>query len=65
MRTFLMGMMTLIVSGCATAVTDRAVVDALAEPVTAHAAALAGDDVAAMRRTGRNLIAIYDAAAGH
>ena len=37
---------------------------ALAKPMTAHAAALAGDDVDAMRRTGRVVIATYDAAVG-
>ena len=32
--------------------------------MTEHAAALAGDSVYDMRRTGRNVIAIYDAGVG-
>jgi hypothetical protein len=32
--------------------------------MTKHAAALAGDSVPEMRRTGRNVIATYDAAVG-
>ena len=61
---FLVAMLMLTVSGCASAVSDSAMVAALDRPMTAHAAALAGDDVAMMRRTGRDLIATYDAAAG-
>ena len=53
----------LIESGCASAVNDSAMIAVLDRPMTAHAAALAGDDVAEMRRTGRDLIATYDAAA--
>lgn len=37
------------------------VLDRLEGPITRHAAALAGDDVAMMRATGREIIAIYDA----
>ena len=37
---------------------------ALRRPMTEHAAALAGDSVSEMRRTGRNVIAIYDAGVG-
>jgi len=54
----------LILSGCAPAVSERAVLDRLANPVDALAAALAGDDVRAMRRAGRDVIAIYDAGVG-
>lgn len=58
-------MMT-IVSGCVSAAPDGAsrVLDRLEEPITEHAAALAGDDVAKMRATGRRVIAIYDAGVG-
>ena len=54
----------MIVTGCASAVpaTDSVMATALAKPMTAHAAALAGEDVTAMRRTGRVVIATYDAA---
>lgn len=55
----------MIVSGCAVeAPPDSVLARALADPVTAHAAALAGEDVPAMRRTGRVVIATYDAAVG-
>jgi len=65
MRIFLPAILTLIVSGCATAPTSQnAVLDRLAAPIDAHAAALAGDDVALMRSTGRTVIAIYDAGVG-
>lgn len=58
-------MMT-IVSGCVSAAPDGAsrVLERLEDPITAHAAALAGDDVALMRVTGRKVIAIYDAGVG-
>ena len=53
----------MIVSGCAVeAPPDSVLARAMAEPMTAHAAALAGEDVTAMRRTGRVVIATYDAA---
>lgn len=54
----------LIASGCATAprVDTPAAVKRIAALATPHAAALAGDDVAEMRRTGRDLIATIDAA---
>ena len=51
-------------NGCTVAASDSALATALRRPMTAHAAALAGEDVAAMRRTGRNVIAIYDAGVG-
>lgn len=56
----------MIVTGCASAVpaTDSVMATALSKPMTAHAAALAGDDVDTMRRTGRVVIATYDAAVG-
>ena len=60
---FLAVMMPLIVTGCTSAANDSAMATVLDRPMTAHAAALAGDDVTLMRRTGRNLIATYDAAA--
>lgn len=57
--------MILMLSGCTSAVvSDSAMVSVLDRPMTQHAAALADDDVAAMRRTGRDLIATYDAAKG-
>ena len=65
MRTWVLGILTMIVSGCAVeAPPDSVLARALADPVTAHAAALAGEDVPAMRRTGRVVIATYDAAVG-
>ena len=58
-------MMT-IVTGCVSAAPDGAgrVLERLEGPLTAHAAALAGNDVALMRATGRKVIAIYDAGVG-
>ncbi|QRZ14744.1 hypothetical protein JWJ88_17415 [Paracoccus methylovorus] len=64
MRIYLLAMLTLIVTGCTSAVNDSALSTVLDRPMTTHAAALAGDDVALMRRTGRDLIATYDAATG-
>lgn len=65
MRTCLLVIPTLMLAGCATApVSDSALAAALKRPMTKHAAALAGDSVPEMRRTGRNVIATYDAAAG-
>lgn len=53
-------------AGCTTAerASDSVLAAALAKPMTTHAAALAGDDVALMRHTGRVVIATYDAAVG-
>lgn len=64
MPTRLAVILTLIVSGCASApeVDTRAAVKRIQAVATPHAAALAGDDVVEMRRTGRNLIATIDAA---
>ena len=56
-------MLMLTAAGCATGASDSAIVAVLDRPMAAHAAALAGDDVLLMRRTGRDLIATYDAAA--
>lgn len=58
--------MLTIATGCVSAAPDGAsrVLDRLADPITEHAAALAGDDVALMRATGRRVIAIYDAGLG-
>lgn len=53
----------LILSGCASAGSDS-VYSRLDPLVIVHAAALAGDDVAKMRSTGRDLIATFDAARG-
>lgn len=61
MQKLLLAMMLMIVSGCAGEVSETAVLDRLDPLVTKHAAALAGDDVPLMRRTGRDLIATYDA----
>lgn len=52
-------------SGCFVGATGQtAVLDRLDPLMTAHAAALAGDDVALMRSTGRAVIATYDAGVG-
>lgn len=65
MRTLAMALLTLtIVSGCVNADGASRVLDRLDEPMTTHAAALAGDDVVLMRATGRRVIAIYDAGVG-
>jgi hypothetical protein len=53
-----------MLSGCPTGASDSALIAGLRGPVTAHAAALATDDVAAMRRTGRIVITKFDAGAG-
>ena len=55
-------------SGCATAPSEGAAVatlDRLDPLMTAHARALAGEDISKMRSTGRRLIATYDAGRGH
>ena len=54
-------------SGCAVGPSEGAAVatlDRLDPLMTAHARALAGEDVGAMRRTGRAVIATYDAGRG-
>lgn len=64
MRIYLTGMTLTMLAGCVSGASDSALVAVLDRPMTAHAAALAGDSVPDMRRTGRNLIATYDAAVG-
>lgn len=64
MRIYLSAIPMLILAGCTVAASDSALATALRRPMTEHAAALSGEDVAAMRRTGRNVIATYDAAVG-
>ncbi len=56
----------LILTGCASEAPPnaRVALDRLQDLATPHAAALAGEDVTEMRRTGRDLIASIDAAAG-
>lgn len=66
MRTLaLVLLMTTTVSGCVSAEGEAAAtIKRLAQPIKEHAAALAGDDEALMRSTGRRVIAIYDAGVG-
>ena len=64
MRICLLGILTQIAAGCTTEVSDSALATALKRPMTEHAAALADNSVPEMRRTGRNVIATYDAAVG-
>lgn len=64
-RILALGTLSLIVTGCASVpVSDSVLAKALDKPMTAHAEALAGDDVDRMRHTGRVVIATYDAAVG-
>jgi hypothetical protein len=62
MRTLAILTAALILTGCASAANDSALTSILDRPMTAHAASLGGNDVQDMRRTGRILIATYDAA---
>jgi len=56
--------MMLCLSGCGSVlVSDSAFVANLRGPMKTHAAALAGDDVKAMRRTGLVVIEKFDAGA--
>lgn len=64
MRIYQLAIPILTLNGCISGADDSALVAVLDRPMTAHAAALAGDSVPDMRRTGRNLIATYDAAVG-
>lgn len=65
MRIYLWAIPLMMLTGCGGERTsDSALVTVLDRPMTVHATALAGDDVPAMRRTGRDLIATYDAAVG-
>ena len=52
-----------ILTGCVGGVSDSALIAGLRQPMTDHARALAGDDITAMRKTGRVVIAKFDAAA--
>ena len=63
MRILATVMMLTMLNGCVTGPSDSALVAGLRGPMTDHAAALGGDDVAAMRRTGRIVIAKFDAGA--
>ena len=56
-------LVVMMLTGCVTGPSDSALIAGLRGPMTEHAAALAGDDVAAMRRTGRVVIARFDAGA--
>lgn len=68
MRTSVLLLLTLtMLSGCMNADSGNGaarVLERLEDPITEHAAALAGSDVALMRATGRKVIAIYDAGVG-
>lgn len=66
MRILVAAMLLTILSGCAreVRVSQTAVLDRLDPLMTEHSAALAGDDVTEMRRTGRVLISTYDAGRG-
>ena len=55
---------TMLLNGCASAVDETAALDRLDPLVTRHAAALGDDDVNQMRRTGFDLISVFDAARG-
>jgi len=56
--------MMLCLSGCGNALaSDSALVANLREPMKTHAAALVGEDVALMRRTGLMVIEKFDAGA--
>jgi len=52
----------LTLSSCGVVANDSAMTTVLEPLMTNHAAALAGNDIAPMRRTGRILISTYDAA---
>lgn len=54
----------MILNGCMNAADRSAFSAALDQPMTDHAASLAGNDVALMRRTGVVVIATYDAMVG-
>jgi len=52
-----------MLTGCANGVSDSALYDGLRKPMTDHAAALAVDGGPMSQRTGRVLIAKFDAGA--
>lgn len=57
--------LTMICAGCLRGpASDSVLAPALRKPIDRLAVSLAGADVAAMRRDGRNVIATYDAAVG-
>jgi hypothetical protein len=62
MRTLAILTAALILTGCGSAANDSALKTVLDPLMTNHAASLGSDDVSDMRRTGRILIATYDAA---
>ena len=65
MRTSVLAIPLTILAGCAGGpVSDSVGAAALREPVDQLAGALAGDDINQMRRTGRVVIATYDAWVG-
>ena len=64
MRTFLAAILTMTLSGCDPVAGADAFRIALGPRMDAHAVALTTDDLAAIRATGRDLIATYDALVG-
>ena len=68
MRTFLMVMLSMMVSGCFGAgndlIDDATLCDRTAAATTIHSAALAEDGQPRSRSTGRTLIALLDAGCG-
>lgn len=65
MRKLAMVSAMLTLSGCfGSEVSETTALDRMAPAVTQHAAALGGNDVAEMRRTGLDLINLFDAARG-
>jgi fatty acid-binding protein DegV len=63
MRTLAILTAAAILTGCASGANDNALTTVLEPLMTNHAASLGSDDVSDMRRTGRILIATFDAAA--
>lgn len=57
-------MLLLTLNGCATVVSDSALAAALRKPMDDLAATHIKDDVPDMRRSARNVIAVYDKAVG-
>ena len=64
MRTFLAAILMTILSGCNPVASGDAWRIALGPRMDAHAVALTTDDLSAIRATGRDLIATYDALVG-
>jgi hypothetical protein len=63
MRTLAILTAAAILSSCGVVANDSAMTTVLEPLMTNHAASLGSDDVSDMRRTGRILIATFDAAA--